>query len=88
MFDSLKTNQKKIGELLAAIDGFKLCNKVRKEYMKMQQEGEGCELLDELLGNEEHTEEVEENITYFEVSSHKVQKILKDFRKCSTDPPP
>ncbi|CAI2304379.1 unnamed protein product [Caenorhabditis sp. 36 PRJEB53466] len=66
MFDSMKTNQKKIGELLAAIDGFKLCNKLRKDYMKMQQEGEGCELLDELLGKEDQMEEVEENILYFE----------------------
>ncbi|CAL2029489.1 unnamed protein product [Caenorhabditis brenneri] len=65
-FDTIKTNQKKIGELLAAIDGFKLCNKLRKEYMKVQQEGEGCEILDELLGNTEQMEEVDENIMFFE----------------------
>ncbi|UMM11043.1 hypothetical protein L5515_000522 [Caenorhabditis briggsae] len=65
-FDTIKTNQKKIGELLAAIDGFKLCNKLRKEYQTVQQEGEGCELLDELLGNEQQVEEVDENIFYFE----------------------
>lgn len=65
-FDTIKTNQKKIGELLAAIDGFKLCNKLRKEYMKVQQEGEGCEILDELLGNTQQMEEVDENIFFFE----------------------
>uniref|UniRef100_A0A1I7TKI1 DNA_MISMATCH_REPAIR_2 domain-containing protein n=1 Tax=Caenorhabditis tropicalis TaxID=1561998 RepID=A0A1I7TKI1_9PELO len=65
-FDTLKTNQKKIGELLAAIDGFKLCNTIRKEYIKVQNEGEGCELLDELLGNEQQMEEIDENIYYFE----------------------
>uniref|UniRef100_A0A8R1HHV5 MUTSd domain-containing protein n=1 Tax=Caenorhabditis japonica TaxID=281687 RepID=A0A8R1HHV5_CAEJA len=66
MFDSMKTNQKKIAELLATIDGFKLCNKLRREYLKMQQDGEGCEMLDELLGNEQNTEEIAENITFFE----------------------
>lgn len=65
-FDTIKTNQKKIAELLAAIDGFKLCNKLRKEYIKVQKEGEGCELLDELLGNEQEMEEVDENIYFFE----------------------
>lgn len=51
---------------MAAIDGFKLCNKLRKEYIKVQKEGEGCELLDELLGNEQEMEEVDENIYFFE----------------------
>ncbi|KAF1770295.1 hypothetical protein GCK72_002113 [Caenorhabditis remanei] len=65
-FDTIKTNQKKIGELLSAIDGFKLCNQLRKEYLKVQKDGEGCELLDELLGNEQQMEEVDENIYFFE----------------------
>ncbi|CAB3408099.1 unnamed protein product [Caenorhabditis bovis] len=66
MFDSLRINQRKISELLAAIDGFKVCNKIRAEYMNMQQEGEGCAMLDDLLGNEKQRDEVAENIAYFE----------------------
>lgn len=76
-FDTIKTNQKKIAELLAAIDGFKLCNKLRKQYTKVQEEGEGCEILDELLGNVQQMEEVDENIIYFEKMFNR-ETALKD----------
>ncbi|CAI5438239.1 unnamed protein product [Caenorhabditis angaria] len=82
-FDTLKTNQRKIQELLATIDGFKMCNRLRKEYLNIQQEGEGCELLDDLLGNEKDMKEVDENIEYFEPSSSSSTKS-----STTVSPPP